>query len=668
MNKINTNTIRVYIGAIMCMFLSTIGIFLVDKYSISYEKYVIDYYNITDEYTYVPFGWKIAVILFAVGLVGFSVASLRALKSIWVYFICIAVFVLAQWHLLLYADLYMPILEYILFTTVTYVGLYIYKKVLHVRTARYLPIDAVVKFIADIVNSDIESSYSEYMLNHKKNVEKSLSARLVNPVLKKDDILIQRIVQKNHHSRKKVENILFTENAHRSKVVQIKTSFYKDIKYLVFFPLPIFDKEEEDSAYTVIGTECKLGVQQIAYLSTMLFCMYIYFKAKEERGAHQKVYFSMVSLMISVIDAKDPVTAGHSQRVAQLSKELGKWMNLDKNLQFDLEFASLIHDIGKIGVSDYVLHKPSIFTQNDFAQMKNHTIRGAEMLEEVGMNENIIDGVRHHHERIDGLGYPDGLHGNQLNIISKIIKIADVFDALTSKRQYKDAWNIEKALNIIYRGRGTEFDNKIADVFIEHMAPESWIPPIESKGDNAKSDPFMEKAISIAVDFYQRYQNNIVADINTESINDADIDYKYDNDFLGFDWGETFTNAEFLDKKPLIVAYEKETDSLVFCQKSEYDDIDNIYYYFYKGFVNMGVFLIDRNKVWNVISDLNEAYGEPSNASDQIMVYRHKKLRIVFYHTSDDKCLLFYTPEYICSNYKFVNSSNGSNGKNENCC
>ena len=82
----------------------------------------------------------------------------------------------------------------------------------------------------------------------------------------------------------------------------------------------------------------------------------------------------------------------------------------------------------------------------------------------------------------------------------------------------------------------------------------------------------------------------------------------------------------------------------------------------------MGVFLIDRNKVWNVISDLNEAYGEPSNASDQFMVYRHKKLRIVFYHTSDDKCLLFYTPEYICSNYKFVNSSNGSNGKNENCC
>lgn len=106
-----------------------------------------------------------------------------------------------------------------------------------------------------------------------------------------------------------------------------------------------------------------------------------------------------------------------------------------------------------------------MYTQNDFEQMKFHTIRGSEMLSEVGISKEIIDGVRHHHERIDGKGYPDGLKGDQLSLFAKIIKIADVFDALTSKRRYKEAWEIEKALNIIYLGRGTEFDSDIADVF-----------------------------------------------------------------------------------------------------------------------------------------------------------------------------------------------------------
>lgn len=121
--------------------------------------------------------------------------------------------------------------------------------------------------------------------------------------------------------------------------------------------------------------------------------------------------------MISVIDAKDPVTAGHSQRVAELSRDLGTWLGLDKRQMFDLEFASLMHDIGKIGVSDYVLNKPSVFTRSDFEQMKNHTVRGAEMLQEVGMSDNIVAGVRHHHERIDGYGYPDGVKGDEINLL-----------------------------------------------------------------------------------------------------------------------------------------------------------------------------------------------------------------------------------------------------------
>ena len=664
MKDINTNAIKIYIGTVICMIISGISILLLERYNILYEKHIIDFYNLSEDYIVMPFSGKLGLILSLILLIGGSVANLRTARSVFVYIVSIVAFFLLQWNMIIFLNMYIPAIELVTYTTISFCVLVVLKRVLYLRTARYLPIDAVVKFVADMANIDVASSYPEYLLTHKKRIEKSLSAKLINPALKKDDILVQRLTQENHHNKKKVESLLFTGETFKSDVIQIKTSFFEDIKYLVFIPLPIFDKDKEDTTYTVIGVESKIGEHHISYMSTMFFCMYIYFKAKEERGAHQKVYFSMLSLMISVIDAKDPVTAGHSQRVAQLSKDLGRWLKLDKNLQLDLEFASLVHDIGKIGVSDYVLHKPSIFTKNDFAQMKNHTVRGAEMLEEVGMNENIVDGVRHHHERIDGRGYPDGLHGDELNTISKIIKIADVFDALTSKRQYKDAWNIDKALNIIYRGRGQEFDSDIADVFIEHMAPANWIPPIDSKSSAGYIDPFMDKAINVAVDFYQRYQNEMMSAVNTESINFADIDYKYDSNFLGFDWGETFTNAQFLEEKPLIMAYEKDTNSLVFSQKSTCEDIECIYYYFYKGFVNLGIFLLDRNKVWKVISLLNDTYGEPANASDQFMVYRHQKLRIVFYHTYDDQCLLFYAPEYICSNYKL---SDLTEQKDEKC-
>jgi putative nucleotidyltransferase with HDIG domain len=228
-----------------------------------------------------------------------------------------------------------------------------------------------------------------------------------------------------------------------TSVIQVRSKLFPGQKYIAFVPLPVFDVESEKITYTVIGLKRKLKPQRASYISMMLFSMYIYFKAQHERGEHQRMYFSMLSLMISVIDAKDPVTAGHSQRVASIAKDIGIWLNLSKGEQFDLEFTALLHDIGKIGVSDYVLNKQSVYTQNDFEQMKYHTIRGAEMLSEVGISEEIIDGVRHHHERIDGKGYPDGLKGDQLSLFAKIIKIADVFDALTSKRQYKDAWEIE---------------------------------------------------------------------------------------------------------------------------------------------------------------------------------------------------------------------------------
>ena len=419
--------------------------------------------------------------------------------------------------------------------------------------------------------------------------------------------------------------------------------------------MPVIDKNSEELVYTVIGLERKLGVQRASHISTMLFSMYIYFRAKHERDEHQRIYFSMLSLMISVIDAKDPVTAGHSQRVAELSRDLGTWLGLDKRQMFDLEFASLMHDIGKIGVSDYVLNKPSVFTRSDFEQMKNHTVRGAEMLQEVGMSDNIVAGVRHHHERIDGYGYPDGVKGDEINLLAKIIKIADVYDALTSKRQYKEAWKTDKAMDIIYNGRGTEFDEHIADVFIEHMAPDTWIPPVQVTQKHG-SDSLMDKAVSIAVDFYGKYKKEMDESYAVSSKNNDKVELCNKDSFMGYDWGETFNNGRFLVEKPLIIAYENKTESL-FAQSSSDECVDKIYYYFFKGFVNLGVFLLKRDKVGSVLDALINEYGVPVKVSDEFKSYKCDKMRIVFYHTNDDNCLLFYIPEYMCANYVFENDS-----------
>ena len=127
--------------------------------------------------------------------------------------------------------------------------------------------------------------------------------------------------------------------------------------------------------------------------------------------------------------------------------------------------------------------------------------------------------------------------------------------------------------------------------------------------------------------------------------------------FMGYDWGETFNNGRFLVEKPLIIAYENKTESLIFAQSSSDECVDKIYYYFFKGFVNLGVFLLRRDKVGSVLDALINEYGVPVKVSDEFMSYKCDKMRIVFYHTNDDNCLLFYIPEYMCANYVFENDS-----------
>ncbi len=170
--------------------------------------------------------------------------------------------------------------------------------------------------------------------------------------------------------------------------------------------------------------------------------------------------------LTSAVDAKDAYTCGHSERVALLSKLCAKEAGLEEALVERIYMAGLLHDVGKIGVPEAVLQKPGRLTSEEFEQMKKHPAIGARILHDVKQIQDIIPGVLHHHERYDGRGYPDGLNGQAIPIMGRIICLADCFDAMTSTRTYRKALPLEVALADIRRCSGTQFDPALTEAFL----------------------------------------------------------------------------------------------------------------------------------------------------------------------------------------------------------
>jgi HD-GYP domain-containing protein (c-di-GMP phosphodiesterase class II) len=134
----------------------------------------------------------------------------------------------------------------------------------------------------------------------------------------------------------------------------------------------------------------------------------------------------------------------------------------------------LLHDIGKIGIDESVLRKTGKLTDQEFAGIRKHPSIGAGILREIKQMHDIVPGVLSHHERADGRGYPDGLTGEQIPLVGKIVQLADSFDAMTSRRTYRDAMSIEKALEEIEKGLGTQFDERIGRIFLDSDIYRLW--------------------------------------------------------------------------------------------------------------------------------------------------------------------------------------------------
>jgi putative nucleotidyltransferase with HDIG domain len=185
--------------------------------------------------------------------------------------------------------------------------------------------------------------------------------------------------------------------------------------------------------------------------STVLQVAELYGKANE-------LFLDFIKVLAATIDAKDPYTRGHSQRVSNISVSVAEQMGLAGDLLHDIRIGSLLHDIGKIGVSDHILVKPTRLTEKEYEQMKKHPGIGFTIMEQVHLLHTVLPAIVQHHERLDGSGYPLGLRGEQISVMGRIVAVADVFDALSTNRPYRDALDLESVYSYLEKNTGLQFD------------------------------------------------------------------------------------------------------------------------------------------------------------------------------------------------------------------
>jgi HD domain-containing protein len=179
----------------------------------------------------------------------------------------------------------------------------------------------------------------------------------------------------------------------------------------------------------------------------------------------QELLVGLARSLTAAIDAKDSYTFGHSERVARIAVELGRQLGLQEEELSDVFLAGLLHDIGKIGVRDAVLRKTDPLTPEEFDHIKQHVTIGDSILKDLHLIRHLLPGVRNHHERYDGRGYPDGLAGDAIPLLARILAVADSFDAMTTNRPYRAALPLARVEQILGEGAGTQWDRRVIEAF-----------------------------------------------------------------------------------------------------------------------------------------------------------------------------------------------------------
>ncbi len=284
------------------------------------------------------------------------------------------------------------------------------------------------------------------------------------------------------------KSILSSDTFHDGRFKEAKSIITKGIKSVMSVPLRSHDKilgvlhvDSKDSAnifskddlklLTAIGINAGIAIENLNLYENL-----------------KNLFRSTVRSLVAALEANDPYTGGHSVRVANYSRRLAECLGLSSTEIEQVELAAYLHDIGKIGIPDTVLKKPDLFTSHEVEVMRDHPVIGYEILSEIEGMEPIARMVRHHHERFDGRGYPDGLAGDQIPLGSRIMGVVDAFDAMTTDRPYRKRLDPSEAYREIVSLAGTQLDPEMVKAFencLIDASPNFEKPPSLSASDRS---------------------------------------------------------------------------------------------------------------------------------------------------------------------------------------
>ncbi|MEQ9069166.1 MAG: HD-GYP domain-containing protein [Gimesia chilikensis] len=209
------------------------------------------------------------------------------------------------------------------------------------------------------------------------------------------------------------------------------------------------------------------GTIQASLLNSVASFLGTHLRNIDLYAQQEELMLSFVKSFISTLDAKDPYTRGHSERVALIAQQLAKQLGYTGEFIHDIYLSGLLHDIGKIGVDDRILRKEGRLTDEEFLQIQKHPMIGYKILSGIKKLKNILPGIRNHHEQIDGRGYPDGLTGDDIPLMARIIAVADAYDAMGSDRPYRNGMPLERLEAIFREGKGIQWDAAVIDAYFE---------------------------------------------------------------------------------------------------------------------------------------------------------------------------------------------------------
>ncbi|MCX8129580.1 MAG: HD domain-containing protein [Clostridia bacterium] len=236
------------------------------------------------------------------------------------------------------------------------------------------------------------------------------------------------------------------------------------IKEFLFMPVSVKDKQ---LGILITGFNSPIGEHQINLISSIANNVAVAIENALLYETSKKYFIKTVDALIATVEAKDDYTEGHSQRVSKYAVDIAEKLGLSKDQIQDIKIAGILHDIGKVGISDSILLKPEKLTSEEYEVIKQHPLISNKILYPVGFSERTMKAIALHHERFDGTGYPYGLSGSDISIEAQIIAVADAYDAMTSSRSYRKPMSRLDALNELLANRNTQFNPIIVDTFVD---------------------------------------------------------------------------------------------------------------------------------------------------------------------------------------------------------